>query len=306
MKLQTDEWLLSGLDGGHPLAFLAAVGSLRTASLTWPKAHPTLRWILADGAWRPVLAVREMTQKNDLLDGLDAQLKTMRNHAVLAIGDDLNFTPEVFRDFAMTAQSTIASNPIMAEFLSAFACEAVLEEKKETIADTAFRTMRGAGHQHFVKTMRDLVAATTLQHLEKCLFHSWEYADSGLSLRLDPADDRRYALRWTKPSADPARTEYGANRLAIEAIPLFPVQAIGKRLHTTGFTTRPRQGTFLTWPIWDRPISLVVLRSVLALASLQTERPARNELAAQGIVANYRCQRITMGKFRNFSSASPL
>ena len=305
MNLQPDDWLLTGLDGGHPLAFLAAIGTLRIATLVWPESTPALRWIKASGAWRPVLAVAGVTDQEALLAGLHGQLKKMEGHPAFAVGDNLNFTHAEFRTFAVAAQEQIESDPFLAAFLGAFACEAVLEGQGELLADTAFRTMRGAGHQHFVKTMRELVVSTTVDHLAASLFNPWCYAESGLSLRLDPEDDRRYALRWKEPSGDPSRTERGANRLAIEALPLFSVQPVGRRLQTTGFVTRLRLGTFLTWPIWESMLPLDVIRSLLALSSLQQDKPSRQELAARGIVEIYRCQRISLGKFRNFTSATP-
>ncbi|MEW6428633.1 MAG: hypothetical protein AB1568_11430 [Thermodesulfobacteriota bacterium] len=307
MKLRPHEWLLTGLDGGHPLAFLATLGTLRTATLAWQEEPaPTLRWAIAEGAWRPVLSLPCVTDKEILLAGLHDQLKKMEEHPAFAVGDNLNFTETQFRSLAATAQSRYDVDPIMADFLSAFACEAAREEKGELLADTAFRTMRGAGHQHFIKTMRELIANTTIEQLEASLFSQWRYEETGLSLRLDPADDRRYALRWKEPSGDPCRTERGANRLAVEALPFFPVQPVGRRLETTGFTTRPRHGTFLTWPIWGNAIRMEVVLSLLSLSSLQEERPLRPELAARGIFEIFRCQRITLGKYRNFTTATPV
>lgn len=305
MKMYPHEWLLAGLNGGHPLAFLASLGTLRTATLAWPDVAATLRWVRAEGTWRPVLAIPGVTDREMLLARLDTQLKKMSGHPALMIGDDLNFTSDSFRDLGIAAQERFRTDTISLEFLAAFACDAVLEEKGERIRDTAFRTMRGAGNQHFVKTMRELVDATTRDHLAASLFAPWRYAEIRLGLRFDPEEDRRHALSWTRPTDDPTKTERGANRLAIEAIPFFPVQPVDKRLETTGFVTRPRQGVFLTWPIWEGELSLDVVRALLALASLHSEMPPRQELAACGIVEVFRCQRITLGKFRNFTVAVP-
>jgi hypothetical protein len=46
------------------------------------------------------------------------------------------------------------------------------------------------------------------------------------------------------------------------------------------------------------------VRSVLALDTLQAARPDRRELAARGIAEVFRCERITVGKFRNFTPAT--
>ena len=52
--------LLSGLDGGNPLAFLAALGTLRGLTIAWPGRRVRLSWdvvgylasLPACGRWR--------------------------------------------------------------------------------------------------------------------------------------------------------------------------------------------------------------------------------------------------------------
>ncbi|MHB8836350.1 MAG: type I-G CRISPR-associated protein, Cas3-extension family [Candidatus Methylomirabilia bacterium] len=311
MNTRAHEWLLGGLDGGHLLAYLAALGALRTASLVWPKPSPTLRWEPSCGVLRPILGINGVSNQDELVTGLYDKLTAMAGHPALEIGDNLNFLPDQFRYFATVAQLQVGIDSRAADFLCAFACEVILDNEGKMLADTAFRTMRGAGHQHFVKTMRDLISATSRTNIEASLFTPWQYGNTGLSLRFDPQDDRRYALRWDEPSGDPASTERGANRLAIEALPLFPVQPAAHRLETTAFTRRQRKGssrrdTFLSWPVWEAPVTLEVVRSILALQELQVESPPRDELRARGISEVFRCQRITLGKYRNFTTAVPV
>ncbi|MBE0618691.1 MAG: hypothetical protein IH608_12320 [Proteobacteria bacterium] len=305
MNRQPHDWHLPGLDGAHPLAFLAALGTLRVATIAWPHSVPTLRWIAAEGAWRPVLAVEGVSDREALLSGLCDQLSKMAEHPTFRVGDNINFTSEQFRALAEEAQRLVPTDGTMAAFLGAFACEAVVDNQSKQVVDTAFRTMRGAGHQHFVKTMRDLAQSTDRGHLEDSLFHPWRYGDIGMGLRWDPQDDRRYALRWSEPSRDPTRTERGANRLAVEALPLFPVQPVRRRLATTGFSRRSRR-TLLSWPVWEPAASVDVVRSLLALVALQEERPPRDELEKRGVVEVFRSERITLGKYRNFTPALPV
>jgi hypothetical protein len=95
----------------------------------------------------------------------------------------------------------------------------------------------------------------------------------------------------------------GANRLAIEGLPLFPTTPGGGQLYTTGFRGPKSTDTFWTWPIWDCPLTVHVIRTVLAYAELQKDAPNRASLAHIGIVEVYRSQRITVEKQRNFSPA---
>ena len=60
-----------------------------------------------------------------------------------------------------------------------------------------------------------------------------------------------------------------------------------------------------TWPIWAGPLNIDTLRSLLGMAELQEPRPDRKILRARGVVEIYRSQRITEGKYRNFTPALP-
>jgi hypothetical protein len=248
-----------------------------------------------------------------LLEHLYDQLETMQDHAALARWDNLGVPPDDFRTYALeAARRGTATDRSWADSSAAFGSEAITTrdaKKALVVEDTAFRTMSGAGHQDFLGFMRNIVARTTTEHLRKALFSEWQYDDplANSTLRWDPADDIRHALRWRNPSTDPTRNSggsvLGANRLAIEGMPVFPTAAVGSRLATTGFTGTGRRNTFFTWPIWASPIGLDVCRTLVALDTLQAERPDGAMLRSRGVVAAYRSQRITEGKDRNFTPA---
>jgi hypothetical protein len=221
----------------------------------------------------------------------------MAEHPAFTFSDNLKIPAKDFRRFAEGAALS-AKEDCAAEFAAAFACDSLTTEEGD-VQDTGFRTMSGAGHQHFLAFMNQLARVTTAEHLRGALFSPWRYDEQKLSMRWDPADDRRYALRWSDPSGDVIRTVRGANRLAIEALPLLPVAPVGRKLETTGFG----RGTRWTWPIWDTPVSLDVCRSLLALSELQEKQPDRSVLLARGVVEVFQCERITIGKFRNFTQS---
>ncbi len=122
----------------------------------------------------------------------------------------------------------------------------------------------------------------------------------------------RYARTWQllleydeNRLSKPAVTERGANRLAVEALPLFPVQPTASGLGTVSLTERPGEGVFFTWPIWEPAIGLDPVRSLLALKELQGNPPDRRTLRLRGVAEVFRCRRITIGKYRNFTHAVP-
>jgi hypothetical protein len=298
---------MSGIDGGNPLGFLAALGVLRTTTRALPDANVRMMWQIEHGSWRPALICTLELSAGNLLDHITPFLKGMGGHSAFAFADDLALSADEFRAIACAAFSQAGSaDRTFADFVSAFGCETLVTlDKEPKIQDTALRTMSGAGHQHFLGFMRELVEKTEMCHLHNALFMQWTYADDKPSLRWDPVDDRRYALRWREPSGDPVRTVRGANRLAIEALPLLPTAPVGKTLDTTGFVQRRKEGVFFTWPIWELPISLDVVRSLVSLHELQLRSPDRRLLRTMGIVEVYRSQRITQGKYRNFTSGMP-
>lgn len=307
--------LLSGPDGGNPLGFLTAAGTLRALDVALPGRGWRLSWTTAEGGWRPRLHAAERPDPEEIVAALAAWLPTTSADPAFALGDDLRATPEQYRDFARDAASgATPADRSWADFAAAFACEATVDLRGSTpsVRDTAFRTMSGAGHQHFLAFMRNVLARVEARHLEAALFTPWRYQDptENATLRWDPLDDVRYALRWRDPSGDPERKRtgsmLGANALAIHALPLFPVAPVGARLSTTGFRGTGARDTAWTWPIWDGAASLDAVRTLVALAGLQADAPLREPLARRGIVEVYRSHRITVGKFRNFTPAEPV
>lgn len=307
MSESTRGLLLNGLDGGNPLGFLAAIGTFRavteaTASVIW-----RMKWEMNGGCWSPLLIGDTTLTKDRLIELLMLVLKQVKIDPALASYKDLAINQEDFRKVAQDAQDEATfANRHHADFVAAFGCDSLsISEKDPKIQDTALRTMNGAGHQHFLDSMRELAKETKPDHLFSSLFETWQYTDSKPSLRWDPTDDRRYALRWKEPSGDPVRTMRGANRLAVEALPLLPTAPGARQLHTTGFSQRRGEGILFSWPIWDGCLSIDVVRSLLSSTELQKPLPDRNSLFVVGVVEIYRSQRITRDKYRNFTSATP-
>jgi len=301
--------LLKGLDGSNPLAFLAALGTLRTLTLALPDETVKMNWEQHEGAWRPRVWCSLASDSDALVEKLDGVLAEAIDRASFAIGDNLNLPAGEFRSHLLNSIQAVETliNPVArsdADFLAAFGSEVVTNDDG-TMQDTALRTMSGAGHQHFLKFFRELVSKTDVDHLRRTLFFKWDYADEGrgMNLRWDPLDDRRYALRWEDPSSDPVKTMRGANRLAIEAMPLLPTMPTTDGLATTAFEGKGARGTYFIWPIWTRPLSMNVLRSLLtSVASLRDDSVA---LVLLDIAVLYTSARITIGKFRNFTPSVP-
>lgn len=332
--MATVELTLTGPDGANPLGFLSALGSLRTLSNAWPDSEVKMKWEQVGAAWRPVLRAShaelnvkdEAGWKDVIVNAVFDELKKMHEHPAFAFKDKdgnewvtTQVSADEYRRYAMEAVSETSSLHLRwMDFVVAFACESLGESS--TVQDTEFRFL-GGGQQRFMVAIRNLVAITRPEHLAEAIFGPWRYEDPGdgnIALRWDPADDRRHALRWTDPTQQTTKviqgkkksskiwTVIGANRLAVEALPLLPAFPASNRLATTGFKGRRRDGIFWTWPMWDVFLNAEAVRSVLAISELQADQPNRVVLAPRGIMEIHRAQKIGVGNYKNFTPVQPV
>jgi CRISPR-associated endonuclease/helicase Cas3 len=310
---------LPGLDGSNPLAFLAAVGAVLVADQLFPGAR--LRWDCL-GKWEPVLELPAPVDEDEFAARAAEQLAKMSGHPAFTLGelnaDNLIASPTAYRGLCQGAAAATSPERTLADYCAAFGSDAIqTDADPPLIQDTAFRTMSGAGHQHFLAFFRNIVGATQAAHLKKALFAEWRYDDplKNLTTRWDPQDDVRYALRWKNPGDETKQRSVsgsvlGANRLAIEGLRLFPSVPSQVRhplrLLTTGFRGSKSTDSFFSWPMWTTSATPEVVRSYLASGELQEEEPKVNRLRCLGVAQVFCSQRITQGKFRNFTLARPL
>jgi hypothetical protein len=278
------DFVLTGIDGANPLGFLAALGAFRVLD---EAGSAQMFWMQDGGKWTPVLK----TKKQPSILSLARILRARKDAPPLTMANNPQMPVDKFREAVLAAREKWFSGSTWdLEFIAALGDASVPDRYKPAInSDTAWRTMSGSGHQHFLKFMNEICKLTSLKQLREALFGPWRYADVDFSMRWDPADDRRYALRWKAPSDEKATNVRGANRLAIEALPRFK--------------GRKSNDTFFTWPIWNVPITLDVCRSLLAHAELQRDEPDAAALSLIGVSAVFRSQRIVIDQKRNFTPA---
>ena len=214
----------------------------------------------------------------------------------LALGKHIDCTPAEFCDHA-SAFISGASNAsrFSIDLLAAFGSDAVTD-KYGRIGSTPFCFITGSGHQYFLDTVRLLIEQVSAERVHQALFAAWEYRDEKLSMRWDPAEDRRYALMDRDPTAsdNKSRTVWMANLLAYRSLVLFPSAATSGRLETTGWT-QTEAGPAFTWPIWEEPLRPEVIQSLLQLDGLKAEKLNHVQLRERGIVAAFRSRRIQVG-----------
>lgn len=297
--------LLPGLDGANPLAFLAAVGTLRLADKAFPGTR--MSWQL-DGVWSPVLHLPEARTADELVDALLKAAGSERRSVTFAA--DLKILASEFEHFQREAVGAAQADREFADFIRAYADPLVTVQGGPNAGKTKPTEFYFiAGQQKLLEIVLAIAEKTKPDHIRKCLFAPWVYDDpvEKQSVRWDPADDSRYATRWRNPSGDPSRKRsgsvLGANRLAFEALPSFPCFAAGERLTTTGFTLLDRSPHF-TWPIWSAAWGIETVRSILT--SPEPPRPKAEvqkvKLPRQlGIQAWYQSEKVPNSDYSNFS-----
>ena len=234
----------------------------------------------------------------------------------LAIGKHIDCTVQEYRENAIEFMNSMASgdrnslNREPLDFLAAFASDAcLLEKNRDTLVPTPFCFTTGSGHQYFLDTVRQLMDKVDPERVRTTLFEPWPYRDEKLSMRWDPTEAQRYALRDRNPSDDESRTVWMANLLAYRALVLFPSAPHGRRLITTAWSSRGSTGgepTVFTWPIWQAPIDPHTLRFLLRLADLVADQSDNAVLHARSVLAAFRARRIKVGSGANYKvSFSP-
>lgn len=288
----SEELVLPALDGSNPLAFLTAIGVLRVSQLRWAEAEIELRW-KKRGAWVPVLTncpVCDPMEFASLL--LGAPLAPLNDMSTL--GKNITVSPDVFTTFAHEAfNATRRYDRRLADFCTSFGCEEIQNEKGDRIQYSQFCFITGSGHQDFLGTVLELRRQVTAEHLHHALFEAIDDRDKGLSFRWNPTDAKEYSLLWQDPSKTGVFSTWGANLFAFEALPLFPAMPVRRRLETTGFH-REKGNKFpeFTWPVWEAPLVVDEVRSVLSLEELHKANPDTKALAARGIPQVFRSMRV--------------
>lgn len=327
---ESRELRLDGLDGTNPLGFLAAIGLLRVVEAS-ERGSVRLRWSFGPaGSWCPTLRLPDGVPDAPeafvgwLADRLDARPEA---HPLVRLSE--------LDEKALRAKPDSAYGKAVREGAGPESLAAWLSATGSDIADPTSNTqLQTARRDYFVGGVRAIVERTSTSDLERTLLRTWDYADpiEKVSLHLEPREDRRHAYQWHKPAGDPTRRVsggmVGANRLAMEAWPTFPVlpryaPKTGEYVvQTLGFRSPRGRATRWVYPLWSGWLTGDGVRTALGLVALHRlaiandggrgERDASEQaraeaaLRARGVVVVRRVKRILVGKTPNFTESASL
>lgn len=282
---------LTGLTGSSPIGALAAFGLLRLCSEIEELTHVKLGWRRRDD-WFAVLSVPENITKDALVVLLGEHL-AKQSTDVFAWSEDVRVTQDSYQEILQkSVVEASVGNRRLCDYLAAFASEMAVDNAKGLVKPTLFYMT--SGQQKFLSSaleLADAYRAIQIEKLNEALFGPWLYRDKQHALGWDPAAERMYALRHKKPGEEAPTSVSAAIRLALEALLLFPVfPDKNGRLNTSGFIRIKRENVF-RWPLWQVPIHLDVLKTLLT-----SDLDDQQDLCRRGVNALYKSNRSEFGQ----------
>lgn len=310
---------LAGLEPDNLLAFLALLGMLRTLEHVRPKWYARVGWTIDSPPVRPTLAIAVAATEDEIVAAIAEGINDLARRHDFGQIKNLTLSPEEAAERLINANG---SDRYTSDLWAALVNNAAVRDKgkRQEAEPTPLCLLFGQGYQHFMSRLasvpkesappargvgRKKTSIDETTCLREALFKPWTRPDATFAFRWDPHEDVRYALRATDPtdSKTKEKTQHGANRLAAIGLSVLTVvprrQRAGTiRLNVVGGQYRKRFE--FTWPIWRDPISLAAVRSLLGHAKLVANR------ATLGVVELRRTQRISVGRFMNFTRAEPI
>jgi hypothetical protein len=302
---------LTGLDPVNPLAYLAALGTLRALSTHRPELGVRLSFD-AEAAATPVLhgvgdvsaVVAAVLEDAESLEGTPVlsfsydEAGRWRPDGGIGRSRDLKPSPDSARAF-LENTGTIGGE--VADIAASYFSDAVTAGDGR-IKPTALHF--AAGNMQWLKMVGELRDALTPSLVHEALLGPWVGTTKLPSLSWDSTAVRLYALRANDPGPEKRPTIAGANWLAYRALPFFASYVADDGLETTGVVGSWKGGNF-AWPLWGVPATV---QSVSALSRLDVRRMGTGERRARGVFAvlESRIERTDQGGYGSFSPAGPV
>ncbi|MEQ1564473.1 MAG: hypothetical protein ABMA64_02460 [Myxococcota bacterium] len=293
---------LTGLDGSNPLGFFAALGMLR-----WLRGGlaPDARLSFRDGTWRAVLHDAPDLSKWASAVADDARTQVERTHLAFSYprkdgtARDLKPPPELFRHWLTELRAQCDTEGLA--FAMGYASELGRDASHGAVVKpTALHFT--AGQQQFLVTVRELAGALTTDDILEALLGPWRYERPVKTLSWDATVSRSYALRASDPSKEKRLGNPGADWLAFQALPLFPVVSRGRLAQTHGVSGSWKFGRF-TWPLWRVPATLDAASSLVLLREIEGWSARERRLRGVSAVFVSEIARSEQGGYGSFGPA---
>jgi hypothetical protein len=304
---------LPGLDAQNPLGFLASLGLLAVvdyhaslAKLPRPKL-----WFQDDGGLVARLLshldlkdIQSLVLEDATSQGSNPALRLAYDDAGELVGPeskeanrDLKPSPNGARQFLLICRKADRRS---ADLAAAFLSELVQDNNGNT-KPTAFHFT--AGQQAFLDMVEEIRHGIGANDVIEALEGPWKGESELPSLAWDSSAARYYALRAKDPSASGEKRPSvpAAYWLSLQGLAALPVVAHGSRLATTCVIGGWKDSVF-TWPIWETPIPLPTVTSLIRIDVRRLTKDMRNALGVTRVLAS-RILRSDQGGYGSFTPA---
>jgi DNA-binding ferritin-like protein len=269
---------------------MAALGAFRHANAMPELGVVKLGWEPHGGQWCAVLEVSNEIGADGLVQLFVERVKSVGERPEFAWSKAVksSSTEELRREAQHALEAMSADNHQLADWFQAFGSE--LAHKEGVLESTPFdmtvaRQLFLADAEWLTKSLAepdkkrgDDVNAGSFR---EALFGPWKYGDNQHSLGWDPATKLMGAFTPKAPTSMNKAGVRAAVWLAMESLPFFPC-FFESGLATCGFVKKGRKQSF-HWAVWESPLSLTAVRTMLAQAPGIEE----DERAGRGLCAMY-------------------
>ena len=254
---------LTGMDGTNPLAFFAALGVQEAFSMD--SEQPLLWWsndvvphAIVDGKFSIERIADKALETFSNWKDSSALNPRLPDGTLMKKSDELKLASSDIRKYLAQSRRIDSASKLPTSLVA----EGSLDNNGAAKPSDLYFT---AGNQKFLKMAREIMQGTSREDLLVGLNGPWEYESKLPSLMWDVTDDRVYALAAINPSKDKKLTNPGPEALATLGLSLHPVFAGNERTLTQGCSGSWKSGSY-SWPIWKKPASPRVVKSLLAHA----------------------------------------
>jgi len=249
--------ILRGLQPNNPLGFLAALGVIKVLDHKYPEYEWKMRW----KQYADIETTKKITE-NELENML---LEEISVNDLMYEKFKKNYPPSNEEDYAKFMKFMIGATlnetydvKRVHDFAVGFSLA-----KNSDVEETDFRFLTGSATLfgtaiELIKEIKD-----NRQKIHDTLFDEWKYSDNKRSMNWDPILLQREHAKFPvnpKKGDTPSPTMHGANRLALEALPLFPVILSLNGVKTIGWIDKK-----FIWPIWNQFADLNEIKGMLSI-----------------------------------------
>lgn len=252
---------------------MAALGTFRHANSMPELGTVKLGWALHGGQWCAELETSYEVSAGGLVELFVERVKNMGERPEFTWSDAVKSAQTA--DFRREAQHALeqagSDDHQLVDWFHAFASE--LAHKDGVLESTPFdmtvaRQLFLADAKWLTKSLAEPDKkrgdALNSESFREAMFGPWKYGDNQHSLGWDPATILMGAFTPKAPTAMNKAGIRAAVWLAMESLPFFPCFFEGG-LATCGFVKKGRKQNF-QWAIWESPLSLASVRTLLAQA----------------------------------------